>query len=473
MESVASNQNLSFQSIFIELNENRWNIARTTCKERIAKLKKIKLAVEVTYRKALQEAMFADYGKNPAEADLAEIFPVISEIKHAIRHLSYWMQDEVVDTPLALFGSKSYIKYEPKGVCLIISPWNFPLNLTFCPLISAVAAGNVVVLKPSEMTPNTSAVMKSIIESTFPPNEVKLIEGDVAVSTALLELPFHHIFFTGAPSIGKVVMKAASNHLASVTLELGGKSPTIIDKTANIKDAAQMIVWGKFANCGQICIAPDYIYVHESIKAEFEKELVKNINNFYTNDASKSGDYMRIVNEKHTARIQGYLKETIENGANVLYGGHSNSDNNYIEPTLLSNVSLDSSVMKNEIFGPILPILSYQKEEEVIDYINNNEKPLALYIFSKSNKTINNILDNTSAGGCCINNVAVHFYNNNLPFGGINNSGLGKSHGIFGFKSFSNEKAVYKQQLPSALKLMMPPYTPFKAKLIRWVIKYL
>lgn len=473
MDAVQTAEKVDFKQIFENLQQNKWNVARSTAKDRISKLKKLKIAVETTYRKQLQDAMYADYKKNPAEADLTEIFPVISELKHAISNLKYWMSNESVDTPLSLLGSKSYIQYEPKGVCLIISPWNFPLNLTFCPLVSAIAAGNVVILKPSEMTPNTSAVMKTIVNEVFSTNEVFLIEGDASVATELLNLPFNHIFFTGSPSIGKIVMKAAANHLASVTLELGGKSPTIVDKTANITNAAQMIAWGKFANCGQICIAPDYIFVHDSIKNEFEKALINQIKKFYSNNTETSSDYMRIINQKHTARILSYITDAVQNGAKILFGGKVDLNENYCQPTLITDVRMDSEIMKNEIFGPILPIIGYQSIEEVINHINNNEKPLALYIFSKSSNFVQQILKNTSAGGCCVNNVDVHFFNNNLPFGGVNNSGIGKSHGIFGFKSFSNEKAVYKQILPSALKLMMPPYTTFKAKLIRWVVKYL
>ncbi len=464
---------VDLQAIFQAQQNNRWKIAKTTTAERKRKLAKLRVAIETTYRKAIQEALQADLHRSNAETDLSEIYPVISEVKHTMAYLSRWMRDAKVDTPLALLGSTSYIKYEPKGVCLIISPWNFPINLTFGPLISAIAAGNTVIIKPSEMTPHTSAIMRTIIADLFTADEVCLVEGGVETSTALLALPFNHIFFTGAPSIGKIVMKAAANHLASVTLELGGKSPTIVDASANLKDAAQMIAWGKFSNSGQICIAPDYIFVENSVKDAFVQELIAVIDRFYGRDAASSNDFTRIVNEQHTKRVVGYLEDTIAHGAKLLYGGKCNLQQKYLQPTILTDVAMDAAVMTNEIFGPILPIIGFDQIEEVYQHINANEKPLALYIFSKSNRNIRTILDNTSAGGTCINNVAVHFYNNNLPFGGINNSGLGKAHGIFGFEAFSNARAVYRQWLPSALKLMMPPYSSFKERLINLVIKYL
>lgn len=460
------------QKVFQAQKANQYAVAAASISERKSKLKKLKTAIEVTFRQEIRDALKADFGKHPTEVDLSEIYPVTSEIKHALSHIDYWTNKQAVDTPMAFMGSSSYIKYEPKGVCLLISPWNFPVNLTFGPLVSAIAAGNTVIIKPSEMTPHTSKLMKKIVASLFSENEIAVIEGGVEVSTALLELPFNHIFFTGAPSIGKVIMAAAAKHLTSVTLELGGKSPTIVDETASIGSAAKRIAWGKFLNSGQVCIAPDYVFVHESKKDALVDELSKTINSFYGKDATESGDYTHIVNPRHHERVLGYLNDSVSKGANVVFGGKINAQNNTIEPTLVTDVPMDSGLMKNEIFGPILPIFAYSNLDEVINFINAGEKPLALYIYSNSNKNIEKISNSTRAGGTCINNNAVHFFNNNLPFGGSNNSGIGKSHGFFGFQAFSDARSFYRQHIPGALELLTPPYNNFKQRLTDLTIKW-
>ena len=462
----------SIVEVFEKQKKQQYIVAASTVKERKVKLKKLKYAVETTFRQDLRNAMWADFHKSKQEVDLSEIFVVTSEIKHALHHLGQWMSDQSVGTPMAMLGSSSYIKYEPKGVCLIISPWNFPINLTFGPLISAVAAGNTVIVKPSEMTPHTSAVIKNIIESIFAEEEVAVFEGGTETSTQLLELPFNHIFFTGSPAVGKIVMAAAAKNLCSVTLELGGKSPTIIDDTADIKTAAKRIAWGKFFNSGQICIAPDYIFVHESKKDEFVRETKKIVATFFGNNAEKSIDYTFVVNQKHTNRLKGLLDNAITNGATVLMGGKLDPSNNYIEPTILADIPEHSEIMNQEIFGPLMPLISFSENQEVIDYIKHGEKPLALYIFSNNNKNINYFIDNTRAGGTCINNNAVHFFNNELPYGGSNNSGIGKSHGHFGFLEFSNARAVLRQHVPGALELLMPPYNDLKTKLIELTVKW-
>ena len=471
----ASKNQLSLKDITAIFNlqkANQYAVANQPISERRRKLKALKTAVEVTFRSAIQEALAKDMGKPKAEVDLTEIYPVTSEIKHALSHLNSWTRKQSVSTPLAFMGASSSIQYEPKGVCLIISPWNFPVNLTIAPLVSAIAAGNTVIIKPSEMTPHISKVMKELIISVFEENEVTLVEGAIQTSTDLLSLPFNHIFFTGAPSIGKIVMSAAAKHLTSVTLELGGKSPTIVDETASVKIAAKRIAWGKFVNAGQVCIAPDYIYVHESKEEELVTEFKKVIQSFYGDGANNSANYTQIVNSSHKSRVGEMITEAKAQGATVACGGTIDGDSNFIEPTILTNVSMDSKVMQNEIFGPVLPIISYKNISEVIDTINSKEKPLALYVYSKSNKNIKNILKNTRAGGSCINNNAVHFFNNNLPFGGSNNSGIGKSHGVFGFQEFSNARGVLKQHIPGALEMLMPPYTNFKETLINLTIKW-
>lgn len=458
--------------IFEAQKNNRSNIANTSADERIAKLRKLHKSI-LDHKKEIRDALYSDFKKHPSEVDLTEIYPVTGDIKHTISHLRKWMRPEKVSTPMALMGSSSWIHYEPKGICLIISPWNFPINLTFGPLVSAIAAGNCVILKPSEHTPQSSIVMGKIIAELFDENEVALLSGGIETSKALLELPFNHIFFTGAPSIGKVVMAAAAKHLASVTLELGGKSPTIVDETANLKAAAKRIAWAKCLNNGQICIAPDYIFVHESKKDELISLLDQNIKTMYGDSIGQSDSYCRIVNNKHYHRLKSYIDDALTHDATIERGGLMNDQEDFIEPTIVSHVDAEMELMMNEIFGPVLPIITYKDLSEVIGKINEKEKPLALYIYSKKKKNINHIINNTSAGGTCINHSAIHFFNNNLPFGGVNNSGIGKAHGEFGFKAFSNDRGILKQWSPmSAIENMMPPYTDLKQKMIDLSIKY-
>lgn len=467
----AETQATEVKRIFDLQKKHQYQVGNSSARERVAKLKQLHQAV-LKYRQEIKEALFKDYRKHPSEVDLTEIYPVTSEIKHAKSHLARWMNKHRAATPISMLGSSSYIKYEPKGVVLIVSPWNFPVNLTFGPLVSAIAAGNTVILKPSEHTPHASAVMKKIIAEVFDEKEVALVEGGVNTAQALLALPFNHIFFTGAPAIGKLVMAAAAKNLTSVTLELGGKSPTIIDETANIDTAARRIAWGKYLNNGQICIAPDYIFVHQSKKDAFVKKVNDYVQKFYTENPANQESYARMVNHRHYQRVKGYVEDAIAKGAKVEMGGQFDDDQNYIAPTLMTNVPKDASLMTNEIFGPVLPVYEFSDVKEVVETLKSQEKPLALYIYSSKKKNINYILNNTRAGGSCINHNAVHFFNANLPFGGSNNSGIGKGNGWFGFQAFSNPRGVLKQHVPNALELLMPPYNNFKQKLIDLTIKY-
>lgn len=458
--------------IFALQKNNQQNVADSTARDRIKKLDRLHEAV-LTYRTEIQQALYNDFRKHPSEVDIAEIYKLTSDIKHTRSHLAKWMRPRKVGTPMAQLGSSSYIHYEPKGQVLIISPWNFPVSLTFGPMISAIAAGNCIILKPSEYTPHASAVMKKIITELFDESEVALMEGDVEVSSELLKLPFNHIFFTGAPEIGKVVMKAAAEHLASVTLELGGKSPTIVDETANLKTAAQRIAFAKWINSGQVCIAPDYVFVHQSVADEFMNNLKGTIKLYYGEDPSTSASYNRIVNNKHFKRVEGYFNDALAKGAVVEYGGKTDSAQDYFGPTIMTNISENSDLWEKEIFGPILPYIVYTDLQEVIDKINAKEKPLALYIYSKSSKNVDRIINNTRAGATCVNHSGLHFFNSNLPFGGSNNSGIGKGNGFFGFEEFSNPRAILKQWSPmSGLDLMTPPYTEAKQKLIDMTIKW-
>lgn len=448
--------------------KNRLNIAKTDAKTRIAKLKKLMAWIEAN-EAAIQEAGYKDYKKPAAEVSLGDIIPAIAEIRHTIKHLKNWMKPKLVKKTLAMASASARLHYEPKGVVLIIAPWNYPFQLAVGPLVSAIAAGNCACIKPSEMTPHFSAVMARMVSELFEEDEIALFEGEVEVSTALLAKPFNHIFFTGSPAVGKIIMKAAAQHLSDITLELGGKSPTIVDETADINDTAAKIAWGKFLNNGQTCIAPDYVLVHESRRDALVQKLIERIEGAYGKTAEErkaSKDYSRIVNNRHYQRVVNLLDASVDLGAEILYGGERDSNDDYLEPTLIGNVDLESPAMQEEIFGPVLPILTYKSFDEVFDLINSKEKPLALYLFTSSKANTDLVLSNTTAGGSCINDVAIHFFHQNLPFGGVNNSGIGNAHGWYGFKAFSHERAVLSHHKFSAIKMMMPPYTEKVEKLI-------
>ena len=467
-------QEVDLQQLFLSQKKNANSVAQSTAKERIAKLKTIQKWCNIN-EQLIKDAMFADFKKPGDEVMIGEVMGVLGEIKHLISNLSGWMKPQRLSTPLNMIGSSSYIKYEPKGVCLIISPWNYPFNLAIKPLAQAIAAGNTVILKPSELTPNTSALINKMLSELFESNEIAVVEGDAKVATELLELPFNHIFFTGSPNVGKVVMTAAAKNLCSVTLELGGKSPSIVDETANIKKAAQRIAWGKWLNNGQTCVAPDYVLVHENVKDAFVEQLKKSINDMYSptgQDIESCADYCRIVNARHFNRVQTLIADAVTNGANVVVGGQSNAETNYIAPTILTDVNDKMKVMQEEIFGPVLPIIPFKNLDEVLTTINEREKPLALYISSSNNKNIKTIIDNTSAGNTVINDTVLHYGNVEMPFGGVNNSGIGKSGGIFGFQEFSNARGIMHQKFGD-FSMIYPPYTKTTSKLVNFFVKYL
>ncbi|MBI66024.1 MAG: aldehyde dehydrogenase family protein [Candidatus Marinimicrobia bacterium] len=430
----------------------------------------------INNKSKIYEAHFKDLKKPESEIEIAEVWYVLSEIKIAKKNLKKWMRPKKKgSSTLALSTASSWIHYEPKGVVLIIAPWNFPFNLTIGPIISSLAAGNRIIVKPSEITPNVSLLIEHMINTLFPIEHIAVFQGDYKIAKRLLQLPFHHIFFTGSPRIGKTVMKAAAEHLSSLTLELGGKSPTIIDKTANINMAVNKLVWGKCLNLGQSCIAPDYVLIHKSKKELFIDLLSKRINNIYGSsykNKSQSSYLARIVNEKHWERLDKLLTSALEDGANIVHGGEKNKLDLFIEPTILDSVKLDMDIMIEEIFGPILPIISFEELEDCINIINNRTKPLALYMFSNSEKNINNVIKKTSSGGMVINEVKSHFLNLNLPFGGVNASGLGRSHGYNGFLAFSNERSMLRNGVLSMVGLIFPPYTNYKMKIIRLVSRF-
>lgn len=427
-------------------------------------------------RHRIQVAVNSDLKKSFMEVDLSELYPVLGEIRTALENLDSWARSKKIDSPLTYFGSRAEIKIEPKGVCLIISPWNYPFNLCFGPLISCIAAGNTAIIKPSEMTPNTSKLISALASEFFEEAQVKVIEGDYTISSELLKLPFDHIFFTGSPAIGKVVMREAAENLTSVTLELGGKSPTIVDETANLSTSAKRIVFGKFLNNGQTCVAPDYILIHRNVKDSFiehlKKEVVKMFgDNGTINEDSKS--YSRLINQKHFNRITQLIKDSVAEGAVIEMEGKSNEKVFFLHPTVLSNVSLNSRIMEEEIFGPVLPIITYNSEEEAINLINSKPKPLALYVFSERKSFQKKIINQTSAGTTCINDCVIQFAHPNLPFGGVNNSGIGKSHGCAGFLEFSNQRPILKQLTRfSASSFIYPPFKPKMKLLVDMMLKY-
>lgn len=421
----------------------------------------------------IRKAIFEDLRKSETDTDISEIFTVTTEINEALRKLNSWSRPRKVSSGLTYLGTSAFIKSEPKGVCLIVAPWNFPFNLIGGPLVSCLAAGNTAILKPSEHTPATAQLIMEMTSELFAEEEVTAILGGVEETTSLLDLPFDHIFFTGSTEVGKIVMTAAAKHLTSVTLELGGKSPVIIEETADVADAAKKIVWGKFINNGQTCIAPDYILVHESLKEQLIDSIRQQVSNIFDSrniGITNSEDYSRMVNRRQAERVIGLLEESLENGAVLEIGGKSMVESNFIEPTLISNVKSSDRIWKEEIFGPILPLQTFIGLEEVIEHINAHDKPLALYLFSKSKKVKRKVTNETSAGSMVINDVVIQYAHPNLPFGGVNHSGMGKSHGRFGFESFSNQKSLIKQRIGlTNAWFFYPPFNSFK----RWVVGFL
>jgi aldehyde dehydrogenase (NAD+) len=419
-------------------------------------LKKLLFNIQ-KYEDLIIKALDDDFKKPAFEAVLTETNYVISELKNTIKNISKWARPERVFPSILNFPSTDYIYKEPYGNVLIIAPWNYPFQLALCPLISAVSAGNKVVLKPSELTPNTSTIIAKIIEKSFHINHVEVIQGGIEVSDKLLAKRWDYIFFTGSVTVGKIIAKAAAENLTPITLELGGKNPCIIDETADLKLAAKRIVWGKFINAGQTCIAPDYILIQKSMKINFITFLIEEIVQAYGKKPEKSPDYARIINTKNWLRLMSMIEPE-----KVIFGGESNANEFYIGPTLVEEPGLESPVMQEEIFGPILPVLIYESESDIDKVISKYEKPLAFYIFSENDSFTKKMILKYSFGGGCINDTLIHFSNKRLPFGGVGHSGIGAYHGKLSFDIFSHHKAVVKKA--NWLDLPMR-YAPYKDKL--------
>lgn len=417
-------------------------------------LKKLSKAIK-SYESDILEALYTDLGKNKVEAYATEIGITLKSIKNARKELKNWTKTKNVDTPLYLFPTKSYIKKEPYGTVLIIAPFNYPFQLVFEPLIGAIAAGNTAIIKPSELTPNVARVIKRLINETFDANYIEVIEGGIEETQTLIHLPFDYVFFTGSENVGKIVYQAASENLFPVTLEMGGKSPVIVDETANIKVASERICFGKFTNAGQTCVAPDYILVHESVKDDLITALSKTLREFYGQNIQQSPDYGRIVNLKHYHRLTSLLNSA---QMNIVFGGHSDEDERYIEPTLLDHVTNDSAIMQEEIFGPILPILTYQSLDEAIAFIHQRPKPLSLYLFSEDENATQRVINELSFGGGAINDTLMHLANPKLPFGGVGASGMGRYHGKYSFDTFTHEKSYIFKSTRLESGVHLPPY---------------
>lgn len=449
------------ESLFNEQGLNRWAVAATGAGERIAKLKKLRKAI-IDRREELFAAVMEDFRKPRMEGWMTEYFATIAEIDHTIKHLRSWMRDRSVAGNLPLFSSRSFLRMEPKGRVLVMAPWNYPFQLLIAPLSAAVAAGNVVIAKPSNKTPATSAFTASLLADVFPRGEVAVVEGPGSVlGDMLLELPFDHIFFTGSPKVGARVGEAAARVHAGLTLELGGKSPTFLLEDADIRDAAEKLVWGKGLNAGQTCIAPDYLLCPRSLVDAFARESKATVERFYGLDENarrSSPDLPRIVDRAACGRLKSLVDDAVARGARLVVGGVFDIDERYAAPTILAGVTPDMAIMGEEIFGPILPVLAYDSLEEAIEFVRARPKPLALYVFGKNRQAIRRILDETTSGSACVNNLIVQITNSEVPFGGVGMSGTGNYHGWYGFRAFSHERNVMKQGPLNLIGFFYPPY---------------
>jgi aldehyde dehydrogenase (NAD+) len=434
------------ERVFALQRAHQWEMKATTAEQRRGKLRKLKSAVEA-HGDDIVAAVTRDTRKPENEVRVTELLNVIANIERNINNLDEWMKPiEVI--PSLNKGDRAKIVYEARGVCLILGPWNFPLGLVMGPLAAAIAAGNCCIVKLTDLCPHTASVAATIIKESFDEREVALFEGGVDVATALLELPFNHIFFTGSTRVGKLVMAAAAKHLATVTLELGGKSPVIVDEDADLKKIAGDLAAAKQFNGGQACISPDYVFIKERQKESLIEEFRARVKqNLYSDDGSiKKESIAQIVNDQNFARIKRLVDDAVDKGAKVAVGGTLEQGDRTIHPTMLTDVTPDMLIMQEEIFGPVVPVLTYEKIDDVIEYISERGKPLALYIYSNDRESVDKILSRTSSGGVTVNGFFSHYLENQLPFGGVNQSGMGSYHGVFGFKAFSHERAIYIQE---------------------------
>jgi aldehyde dehydrogenase (NAD+) len=469
--SAESRIALDPRASFERLRANTPAMARTTAAERRQRLARLGAAIEAR-RGAIAAAIHADLARPAFETEVAETQHAISEIGYARKHLHQWMKGERVGGSMLLAGTSQRIHYEPRGVVLIIAPWNYPFELLIGPLIAAVAAGNCALVKPSEKSPHVAALVGGLIAEVFDPSEVACATGGPDVSAALLDLPFDHICFTGSTAIGKKVMAAAAQNLATVTLELGGKSPAIVDQTADIHAAADRIAWGKFYNAGQTCIAVDYVLVHASRERELLDALEVSVARFFgaTEEArAQSPDLARIIDEGHFQRIQSLVARSLEAGARALTGARYDRTTKYVAPTILSGVTRDMPIMQEEIFGPVLPVLSVGSADDAAQFVRAGDKPLAMYIFAQR-AVADRLIAETSSGATVVGGTLLHYASHTVPFGGVGASGQGSYHGVHGFRAFSHARAIVRQREPAISRFMFPPY---RGKMHEWMRKLL
>jgi len=426
---------------------SRWTVSRSTAAERRKKLQRLKASLE-KHRAAVAEGIRRDFGRAPEESEVIDIHPSLEEIGYAISHLAEWMRPEPVEAPLLLADTASEIRWEPKGQVLVLSPWNYPVFLILGPLVGAIAAGNVVILKPSEKVPETNRALRAVVANAFAENEVAMVEGDASVAEALLELPFDHVCFTGSTRVGKLVMAAAAKTLASVTLELGGKSPAIVAPDAHLPRAADAIAWGRFITAGQTCVAPDYVLIQEGQRQAFLDGLRAALERNYgpASGWATNPELARLIDAGAFARVKGLVDDAVQRGARVVIGGDANPAQRYVAPTVLVDVPADAPVLQEEIFGPVLPVVTYRTFDDALSYVRSRPKPLALYLFSRKSNIVDATLTGTTSGGVSINNTLLHLANPGLPFGGVGASGIGNYHGRSGFRTFSHERSVLRQQ---------------------------
>ena len=460
-----NNMNLDINQL---LDEHRRYFEKGETKSVSFRLQQLDVLLKAVkrYEKEIQEALYKDLHKPEFEAYATEIGFLYDSIKYFKKNLMSWAKPRSVKTPIFYPMSKSVIYKEPYGTVLIIGPFNYPFQLVIEPLLGAIAAGNCAVLKPSEYTPNITAVIKKIIAESFDKSYIRVVEGERDVTSALMNAPFDYIFFTGSVGVGKLVMEAAGRNLVPVTLELGGKSPCIVDKSANIDAAAQRIAWGKFLNTGQTCVAPDYILAHKDIKPQFIQALIQQLKQFYGENPQVSKDYGRIVSQRHMQRLIGLLDKS-----KTVYGGEYELESLYMAPAIMDNISWRDKVMEDEIFGPILPILEFEDIEEVIKTVNGRHKPLALYVFAEDRAIWQRVIENTTFGGGCVNDTISHLSSPHLPFGGVGSSGIGSYHGKKSFDTFTHEKSVLIKSTHISLKFLYPPYSQHKLKLLKRFLK--
>lgn len=449
----------------VELQRNYFHTGRTRNIDfRIEQLQKLKNVIQAN-EKRIVDALKIDLGKHEFEAYASEILFLYNEIDHAIKHIHRWAKPQRVPTSIFHFVGSSYLYKDPYGVVLNISPWNYPIQLSISPAIGAITAGNCCIIKPSEVAAATSNLVAKIINENFEPGFLHVVEGDASVTSELLKEKFDYIFFTGGTAVGKIVYEAAAKYLTPVTLELGGKSPCIVDKEVNLTISVRRILWGKYMNAGQTCVAPDYIYVHKDIKTQFLETFKTELKSFYGTDILNNPEYGKIINERHFNRLSKLME-----GNKVLLGGNSSASSLKIEPTVLEPANPTANVMNEEIFGPLLPLIEFDQKEEVVRYINSKPKPLALYIFSNNGNFQDFILENTSSGGVSVNETIMHMTNPNMPFGGVGDSGIGGYHGKFSFDTFTHKKAVMKRSFLIDAPLRYPPFNKISISKLKFLV---